>query len=186
MNKKKDNNRDSFDVSQTKLPANSFEYFLLGDILYTARQLCGITLLFPLPCLTGVGNLYQCQSKTTGNIQKTFRLHPINSYGRPSYLSCPSQPSFLGMLISPSITKPVWHIQLWTIAVCKLPSEIKVIIMLTNIRPINIENIVRLSGLGLSQREMSRIPGVPSKESYTVFVRAAVLPRDYPGFYCRW
>ena len=66
------------------------------------------------------------------------------------------------------------------IVVCKSLYETIVVIMPTTIQPLTIENIVQFSGFGLSQKEMSRTNGVsqgPSKKSYTVFARAAVLPR---------
>ena len=77
----------------------------------------------------------------------------------------PSEPSFWGVLINPIARKAMWcicvgHIQLWAVAVCKLPSQTKVATMPTNIRPIITEILVD-SGLGLSQMEMTRITGVP-------------------------
>ena len=56
--------------------------------------------------------------------------------------------------------KAVWrfcvdHIQLWAVAVYKLPSQTKVAIMNTNIRP-----VLRFAGLVFSHREMSRITWV--------------------------
>ena len=48
------------------------------------------------------------------------------------------------------------HIQLWAVAVCKLPSETKVELISTNIRPVAIDIIVRFLVRGLSQREMSK------------------------------
>ena len=45
------------------------------------------------------------------------------------------------------------HAQLWAIALCKLPSQTKVVIMPTNNRPVFIENIFRFSCRGLSYRE---------------------------------
>ena len=64
---------------------------------------------------------------------------------------------------------------------CKLSAYVnhqtKVATMPTNIRPVIIESNVRFSGLGLSQRKMTRIPTV----SHGVFVRAVVLPRGYIG-----
>ena len=85
-------------------------------------------------------------------------------YGRPSF-SCAAQSYFSGVLISRIAPKAVCvffavYIQLWVINACKLPSQTKVIIMQTHIRPVIIENILRFPGLRLSQREMLRITGV--------------------------
>ena len=63
-------------------------------------------------------------------------------------------------------------------------SENIVLIIPTTIQPVIIENDVQFCGLGLSQREMSRTIGVLQgaiSKSCAVFVRAAVLPRDYVG-----
>ena len=106
-------------------------------------------------------------------------------------MSSPGQPSPSAVLISPMAQKSVWHIcvdhiQLWAVAVCQVPFQTKVAIMPTNIRPVIIENIVRFSSLGLSQREMSRISGVSqgvNSKSYAMFVRAVVLLRGYVGIY---
>ena len=96
------------------------------------------------------------------------------------------------MLISPIAPKAVWrfcvdHIQLWAIAVCKLLSENIVLIMPTTTQPVIMENDIQFYGLGLCQREMPRTlwqmecHRVPSKKSYAVFMRAAVLPRGCVG-----
>ena len=53
-------------------------------LLYTALQLCGITLLAPLFGLTADENLCQCQYKAPGSIHKTFRDHLTKVYGRSS------------------------------------------------------------------------------------------------------
>ena len=48
------------------------------------------------------------------------------------------------------------HIQLWVDVICKLLIETILAIMPTTIQPVINENIVQFSGLGRSQREMSR------------------------------
>ena len=73
----------------------------------------------------------------------------------------PRQPPFSEVLISPIAQKAAWrisvdHTQLWVVAIRILLSHTKVAIMLSNTQPVIIENIIRFSGLGLSQREMSR------------------------------
>ena len=71
--------------------------------VYTARQLCGITLLVPPFYLLAYGNI--CQSQ-----YKAF-VDPLTNFcGRPSLLSSPGQPSFSGELISPIAPKAVWRI----------------------------------------------------------------------------
>ena len=109
-------------------------------------------------------------------------------------MSSSGQASFAGMLMSPIASKTVWHIcvyhiQLWYIAVCKLPSQTKVAIMPTHIWLVIIENSVRFSGLGFRRtiiRELQECHRVPSKKSYVVFVRASVLPKGYLGIYWIW
>ena len=97
--------------------------------------------------LTEGGNLCQRQYKALANIYDTS-CDPLTIFsGRPSLLSCPSQPSFVGMLISPIGPKAAWllpvdHIQLLAITVCKFPSQIEVAIMPINFRPVIFENIV--------------------------------------------
>ena len=70
------------------------------------------------------------------------------------FLSIPGQHSFSWVLISPIAPKTVWHIfanhiQVLAIAICKLSSQTIVAIMLTNIRPVIIENIAQFSYHGL-------------------------------------
>ena len=65
---------------------------------------------------------------------------------------------FLGMQISLIATKAVRcndvdHIQLQAVAVCRLSSQAKVEVMITNIQPVVIENIVWFSDLGFFQGE---------------------------------
>ena len=106
-------------------------------------------------CLIAGVNLCHCQYNAPGN---NYLLWPSDKcYVHPSLLFCPGQPSFLGVRISPIATKVVWricvdHIQLWAVAVCKLPSQSKLPIILTNIRQV-LENIVPF--LGLSKRVFS-------------------------------
>ena len=57
-----------------------------------------------------------------------------------SIFASPGQASFLEVLISliaPNVVRRicVYHIYLWAIAVCKLPSQTDVVIMPTNKRP---------------------------------------------------
>ena len=47
----------------------------------------------------------KCQYKAPGNISKISRDYLTNVCGRPSLLSCPGQPSFSGVLISPIALK---------------------------------------------------------------------------------
>ena len=80
-------------------------------------------------------------------------------------MSSHGQPPFSGVLISPIATKAAWricvdHIRLWTVVAGKLLSEAIVVIIPTTIQPVIIENIVRLSGRGVSHRELSRTIGV--------------------------
>ena len=123
------------------------QHWILVAEKYTTRQLWGITLLVPPFCLTEGGNLCQRQYKALANIYNTS-CDPLTIFsGRPSLLSCPSQPSFVGMLISPIGPKAAWllpvdHIQLLAITVCKFPSQIEVAIMPINFRPVIFENIV--------------------------------------------
>ena len=49
---------------------------------------------------------------------------------------------------------------MWVVALCKLSSQIELVIMPSNVRPAIIENIVQFSHHGVSQREKSRITGV--------------------------
>ena len=70
---------------------------------------------------------------------------------------------FLGVLISLIAPRKgcrifVNSIQRWlsAVAVCNLPSQTKVAIMLTNIRPVITENVIQFSGPGCSQMEISR------------------------------
>ena len=122
---------------------------------YTARQFYGIAPLVLTACLTAGVNLCHCQYNAPGN---NYLLWPSDKcYVHPSLLFCPGQPFFLGVRISPIATKVVWricvdHIQLWAVAVCKLPSQNKLPIILTNIRQV-LENIVPF--LGLSKRVFS-------------------------------
>ena len=113
---------------------------------------------------------------------------PDKLYGRPSLMSSPGQPSPSGVLISPMAQKAVWHIcvdhiQLWAVAVCKVPFQIKVAIMPTNIRPVIIENIVRVL---VSHRgrcwELVECHKV-SPKSPTPCLWAVVLLRGYVGIY---
>ena len=127
-----------------------------GLHIYTLRQLCGITLIMTLSCLTACRNLCQYQYKSPANIFKASREPLTNFHGRPLPLSCPGQPSFSDVLISPIASKSVWRIcvdviQLWAIVVCKVQYQTKVAIMAINIRLVVNEIIVRLSRLGLSR-----------------------------------
>ena len=60
-------------------------------------------------CITVGGNLCQCQYKAPDNTWKISCDPWTNFYGRSSLLSCPSQPSFVGVLISPTTPKAVWR-----------------------------------------------------------------------------
>ena len=102
-------------------------------------------------------------------------------------MSIPGQPSFSRELFSPIAQKGVLcicvaHIQLWAVAVCKLPSEPKVAIMPTTILPIMIENIVCFQVLGFLA---GRVSQAPSKKSHVVSLRTKVLLRVYVGSYWR-
>ena len=86
------------------------------------------------------------------NVEKSIKGY----YDWPSLLFYPG--SFPRVLISPMATKTVWricidHIQLWVIVYANYQSQTKVAIIPTNVQPMIIENDVRFSGLGLSQRE---------------------------------
>ena len=81
--------------------------------------------------------------------------------------------TFSGVPISPITSKALWHtcgdhIQLWAVDVCKLPSQTKVAIMRTNIRPETLANIVRFSCLpGVSQGAIwNHLPCVWEQQSY--------------------
>ena len=123
------------------------------DIDYIAYQLCGITILVPPVCFTAGGNLCQCQYKASNYIWRTSRDPLTNLYGRPSLLSCPNPPSFLGVVIS--------HLSQWQCGT-------KVAVMPTNIQPLTIV----FSVLGLSRREMSRITGVAHDAIFKVLYHA--------------
>ena len=118
---------------------------------------------------------------------KTSRDPLTNIYGQSSFLSGPGRSSFSGVLISPVVPKAMWcicvhYIPLWPIAVCEIPSQSKVAIMPINIRSVILENIVQLSGLGLSQN-MKRISGVPQTAVYKFY--AAFVEAAYMGIYWR-
>ena len=153
-------------------------------LCYIARQMYGITLLVPPFCLTAVWNQCQCKHKAPENILKNIRDPLTKLFGRPSLLSSLGPFSFSGELISPIALKwriCVAYIQLWVVAVCKLPSPTKLAVIPTNIWPVIIENMVRVSGLGLKQELLCH--RVSSIKSHAVFVTAVVLPRAYIGIY---
>ena len=139
---------------------------LIYIYIYTARELCAITLVVPPFCLKASWNLCQSQYKAPGNVKDTSDVLLTKFYGWLSFLSIPGQPSFSGVLISPIVVKAVRriyvdHIRLWAVVVCKLHSENIVLIMPTAIQPVFIENDVKFPGLGFSHREeMSRTAGV--------------------------
>ena len=114
---------------------------------YTARQSCRITLLVPPFCLTAGGNLCQRQYKVLANIYKTSRDPWQNFMVDHHFFPVPVSHSFPGVLISPIGPKAMWfigvdHIQLLAVAERKFPSQTKVEIIPTNIRPVINENIV--------------------------------------------
>ena len=132
---------------------------------HTAHQLYGITLRVRPSGFIAGDNLCQCQYKAPENIFKDPRNHLTKNYGLLLLLSSPVLLSFSGVLISQIAPKAVWricvdHIQLWAIAVCKLPLQTKVAIMPTDFRLVIIETIGRFSGHGLSHRGMGRITRV--------------------------
>ena len=134
-------------------------------LYYNVCQLCGITRLVRSFCHSADGILFQRLYKAPNNIWKIPRDPLTKFYSWPSLFSSPRQPFLAGVLISRTVAKAVWwvcvdHIQLWDAAVCKLPYQTDVPIMPNNIRSVIIENIVRFSGLWLSQKEMWRITGV--------------------------
>ena len=124
-----------------------------------------------------------------GNLQIGALWQHIQHLSRPSdnvltinYFST-GQPLFLGALIFqlPQFAPRtvcricVVHIKLWSVALCKLPSQTNLIIMPINIWPVVIENRVWFSDRGLSQREMLRIIGV-SKGAVSKVLRPCVRP----------
>ena len=134
-------------------------------IYYTDPHMCGSTLLVPPLYLKTSGNLCQSQNKDPDNVKKTSGDFSTKFCGQPSLLSSPGQPSFPGVLISPISPKEVWricvdHIKLWAVVVCEVLFNNIVLIMLTTVQPEIIENDIKFSGFGLSQREMSWTIGV--------------------------
>ena len=94
-------------------------------------------------------------NKAPDNIMsiKTSRDPLANFYGRPSLLCRLGRPSFSGVLVSLIAPKAVWyicvyHIQLWAVAVGKLPSQTKVAIMPTNSWPVIIAKLLGSQFLG--------------------------------------
>ena len=71
----------------------------------------------------------------------------------------------------------VHHIQLWAVALSKLPSETNVAIISTNIRPVIIENIVQFSGLGLPRGRCPECHKMPFKS----LMLCSWEQRFYPG-----
>ena len=74
------------------------------------------------------------------------KRHLVTPWHRRSMIifSSPSQPFFYQVLIFPIAPKAVYricfdHIQLWAVVVCQLPSQTKLVIMSTNIRPVIIK-----------------------------------------------
>ena len=57
----------------TSMIFDHYAWHTMVGIRYTARQLCGITLLVPPLFFIAGGNLCQCQYKALDDIQKTFR-----------------------------------------------------------------------------------------------------------------
>ena len=157
--------------------------------MHIVRQLYGITLLTPPICLTIVWNLCLCQYEAL----TLFKRHLVVLW-QPSRLSCPSQPSFSGMLISlitqrqcgtfvlitfscdPSLyaiyhPKPDWQsCQHYPAGNCwnKLSGSL-------------------VFGFLIGRcRELLGCRMVPFTTSYAVFVRAAVLPTGNVGISWRW
>ena len=95
--------------------------------------------------------------------------------------------------ISPITPKAVWHncvdhIQLWAVAVCKLPSQTKAATMPTNTRPVIIEKYcLVLWCWHFLQGNVENCWSVTRYylKSYDLFVRATVLPMGYVGIYWR-
>ena len=77
------------------------------------------------------------------------------------------------------------HIQLWAVAVCK--SENIVLIMRTAIQSVIIDNNFQFSGLGLSQREMSRttVSQVAIYKIIRCVHESSSLTQGYVGTYWR-
>ena len=73
-------------------------------------------------------------------------------------------------LLSPKVEWRIYvnHTQLWGVAVCKWPSKIEVAILPISTQPVIIGNNVQLSGLGLSQREISRVTGMSQYKKSTL------------------
>ena len=100
-------------------------------------------------------------------------------YGRPSLLSSPGQPFFLECWFLQQLQRQrgtsVTTFSCEPSLCATYLSQTQVAFITTNIRPVNIENIVRFSDLSL--RKMSRISGVSQGailKSYVMFVRAEI------------
>ena len=77
----------------------------------------------------------------------------------------------------------VEQFQLWSIAICKLPSQTKVVIMSTNISPVIIEILFGSRVLFFFRgiyRKLLEFCKVPSKRSYGMFTRAVDLLKRRP------
>ena len=122
----------------------------LQDILYTARRLSGMTLLVPTFCFTA------CRPLT---ILKDL-LRPIWQTFKVDHHFCPL-PGVLMSSISPSSVEHLcWSQSAVSLRCVQISSQTQVAIMPITIWPVINKNIVRLSGLGSSQRKIS----VPSKK----------------------
>ena len=127
-------------------------------------------------CLTAGGNICQCNYKTTENISKTSSDHLTKFYGRSSLLFWPGQPSWecwfpqLSQKQCGAFVLITFSCEPSLYANCP-PNQTKVAIMQINIRPVIIEKNVRYSGLGLCQKDMSRITGMPKGAIWKVTCR---------------
>ena len=143
---------------------------------YTARQMCSIALLVPPFCLTAGVNI--CLNQYLKDLSWSSDKFLGTLWSNINYVQSLSV-LLLGSVDFPNCPKAVaylcWLHSTWAVASCKLPSQTKVVIMVTDTRLIIIDNIVQfhvLSFLRGRYRELLECHKVPYK-SDAMFVRVA-------------
>ena len=129
---------------------------------YTGHHLYGILLPMQPLCLISGKNLCQFHN----NQLTIYKIPLVTLWQRFTvdhhFFPVPFSFSFLAVLISPIAQKAVCgicvnHIQFRAVHLCKSTPQSKMEILLINIQSAIIEIVIRLSGHGFLQKQMSRI-----------------------------